>query len=107
LGGSGGQIDRVANIEQFLQVKREDILSIAARHGAYNVCVFGSVARGQADSASDVDFLVEVGPDHSAWFPSGLVLELEQLLGRKVEVVTERALHWYIRERILAEAIPL
>ena len=87
--------------------KREDILRIAAKHGARNVRIFGSVARGEAGRASDVDLLVEVEPVHSAWFPAGLVADLEELLGRKVHVVTKDALHWYIRDRVLKEAVPL
>ena len=87
--------------------KRDRILQIAARHGAHNVRVFGSTARGEAGPESDVDFLVDVGPTLSPWFPAGLVLDLEELLGREVDVVTEGALHWYIRDRILQEAIPL
>lgn len=95
------------DIDQLRQEKKDEILRIAAKHGAYNVRVFGSTVRGEAGAHSDVDFLVEVGSARSAWFPAGLALDLEQLLGRKVEVVTEPALHWYIRDRILQEAVPL
>jgi hypothetical protein len=95
------------SIDELLQEKREEILRIAARHGAHNVRVFGSAVRGEASPDSDVDFLVEVGPGRSAWFPAGLVLDLEELLGRKVDVVTEQALHWYIHDRVLGEAVPL
>ena len=94
-------------IDELLKEKRQDILRVAERHGAYNVRVFGSVARGEASPESDVDFLVEVGPVHSSWFPAGLMADLENLLGRKVDVVTEAALHWYIRDRILKEAVLL
>lgn len=94
-------------LEELLHKKREAILGLAAKHGAYNVRIFGSVARGQAGPESDVDLLVDVGHDHSAWFPAGLVRDLEQLLGCKVDVVTEPALHWYIREQVLNEAEPL
>jgi len=87
--------------------RREQILQIAARHGAYNVRVFGSTTGGQIGPDSDLDLLVEVGPTHSPWFPAGLILDLEELLGRDVDVVTEGALHWYIRDRVLEEAVPL
>jgi predicted nucleotidyltransferase len=87
--------------------KRDQIIEIAARHGAHNVRVFGSAARGEAGPESDVDLLVDVGPAHSRWFPAGLILDLEELLGREVDIVTEDALHWYIRDRVLEEAIPL
>ncbi len=94
-------------IEQLLKVKRAEILAIAAKHGAYNVRVFGSVARGKANPDSDVDLLVDVGSNRSSWFPVGLMLDLEDLLGRKVDVATDKALHWYIRDRVLKEAVPL
>lgn len=87
--------------------RREAILMLAARHGASNVRVFGSMARGDDDDESDADFLVESGPDRSPFFPGGLVVDLEELLGCKVDVVTERALHRTIREQILKEAIAL
>ena len=68
------------SIPELLTEKRDEILRIAARHGAYNVRVFGSVARGDAGPTSDVDLLVDVRPDHSAFFPGGLVADLEDLL---------------------------
>ncbi len=94
-------------IEDVLRDRREEILEIVKRHGADQVRVFGSIARGEARADSDVDLLVRPGPQTSAWFPAGLVLDLEALLGRKVDVLTEKALHWYIRDRILSEAVPL
>jgi uncharacterized protein len=93
--------------QDFLQTHREAIRAIAGRHGVTRVRVFGSVARGEATSSSDLDLLIETGPETSAWFPAGLILDLEQLLGRRVEVVTERALNPAIRERVLQEARPL
>ena len=63
--------------------------------------------RGEAGPDGDVDLLVKVGPVHSSWFPAGLIADLENLSGRKVDVVTEAALHWYIRDRVLQEAVPL
>jgi predicted nucleotidyltransferase len=90
-----------------LKKHRDEIMRLLAKHGAKNARIFGSAARGGEKAESDIDFLVEVGPDHSPFFPGGLVADLEDLLGRKVDVVTEKALHWYIRDRILKEAIPL
>ena len=87
--------------------EREEILRVAARHGAGNVRVFGSVARGEAGAESDLDLLVEMQPDHSPFFPGGLIADLEELLGREVHVVTEDALHWFIRESVLKEAVRL
>lgn len=94
-------------IEQLLLEKRDEIRRIAARHGARNVRVFGSVARGEARTDSDIDLLVEAGPETSSWFPAGLVLDLEEALGRKVQVVTEKGLNPDLREQVLREAVPL
>jgi uncharacterized protein len=102
--GVGGT---VMGLNELLREKREEILKIAAKHGAYNVRIFGSVVRGEADEASDVDILVDAGPETSSWFPAGLVIDLEELLGCEVDVVTEGALHWYIKDRVLQEALPL
>lgn len=95
------------SVAQLVRDKRQDILRVAARHGATNVRVFGSVARGDAGPDSDVDLLVDVLPVHSAWFPGGLLADLEELLGRKVDVVEAEQLHWYVRDRVLSEAVPL
>jgi hypothetical protein len=95
------------NIEQLIIEKRDEILEIAKRHGAEDVRIFGSVARGEAVDSSDVDLLVHVRQDHSAWFPGGLIADLEELLGRQVHVVTVGALNEGIRENVLREAIPL
>ena len=94
-------------IEELLKARRTEILEIARKHGAFNLRVFGSVARGEGNEQSDVDFLVEVGPVHSAWFPAGLVADLEELLGVPVDVVTKDGLHWFIKESVLEEARPL
>jgi predicted nucleotidyltransferase len=93
--------------QDILQTHRDAITQIAGRHGVTRVRIFGSVARGEATPESDIDLLVETGPETSAWFPAGLILDLEQLLGRRVEVVTERALNPAIRDRVLQEARPL
>lgn len=94
-------------VDEILREKREDILRIAARHGAYNIRVFGSVARGDARPDSDVDFLVEVGPNRSFFFPGSLISDLEELLGRRVEVAEPDGLHSYLRDRVPREAVPL
>ncbi len=95
------------NIEQLLHEKRDDICAIAAKHGAYNIRIFGSVVRGEAGSDSDIDLLIDAGPTTSSWFPAGLILDLEEILGRRVEVVTTKALNPYIRDQVLREAIAL
>ncbi len=95
------------NVGDLIREKREEILALAEKHGARNVRIFGSAARGEAGPESDVDFLVDAGPNRTPWFPAGLIRELEELLGCKVDVVTENALHWYIKERVLEEAASL
>ena len=94
-------------IAEVVAGKREDILRIAAKHGVQRIRVFGSVARGDAGPHSDVDFLIEVGPHHSPFFPGGLVADLEALLGRGVDVVEPDGLYAPLRATVLREAIPL
>ncbi len=97
----------MAAIDALLKEKRADILRIAAEHGARHVRVFGSAARGQAGPASDIDLLVEFDPDRSLMDYGRLVMDLQDLLGCTVDVVTESSLHWVIRERVLEEAVAL
>ena len=87
--------------------RRKEILRIAARHGAHNVRLFGSVVRGEAATDSDVDFLVRLDDDRSLIDHIALIRELEDLIGCRVDVVTEDALHRVIRARVLAEGVPL
>ena len=95
------------SMSQLLIANREGILRVCAKHGASNVRVFGSMARGDDGPDSDVDLLVDVGDEHTSWFPGGLIVDLQDLLGCKVDMVTEDALHWYIRDRVMKEAVPL
>ena len=94
-------------IDEVLKVKREEILRIAAQHGARNVRIFGSVARGEAKLDSDVDVLVDLEPGRSVFEHAALMLELEELLRCKVDVATERGLRARVRDRVLREAVPL
>lgn len=92
---------------ELLRENREDILRLAAEHGARNVRIFGSMARGDADEQSDVDFLVEMEPGRSLLDLGGLLMDLRDLLGREVDVATARSLKPRIRDRVLHEAAPL
>ena len=94
-------------IEQLRTQRREEILRLAALRGARNVRVFGSVARGEADERSDVDFLVDLEPGRSLLDLGGLNLDLERLLDAKVDVVSSRGLRERVRDRVLREAVPL
>jgi predicted nucleotidyltransferase len=87
--------------------KREEILQIARRHGVGRVRVFGSHARGSAGPSSDVDFLIEVDGPTTPWFPGGLVVDVEALLGCRVDVAEPDGLRPEMRARVLAEALPL
>ena len=95
------------NIYDQLQERRAEIIAIAAKHGAYNVRIFGSVARNESDSASDLDLLVDMGPERSLLDLGGLLMDLQELLGCQVDVVTEKGLRGRIRERVLKEAAAL
>jgi hypothetical protein len=90
-----------------LRSKREEILSSAKRHGACNIRVFGSVARGEAAENSDLDLLVSTTDHTSPWCPAGLVVGLESLRGSRVQVVTEEGRYWLLRREILREGISL
>jgi uncharacterized protein len=95
---------KAMEVDEILQNKREEILRVAARHGVKNVRVFGSALHGNARPDSDIDFLVDVEPEQSLFDVGGLLMDLQALLGRNVDVVTENGLHWYIRDQVLAEA---
>ncbi len=97
----------VTVLDELLKAKRPEILKIAAKYGARDIRVFGSVVRGEADERSDVDFLVEMEPGRSLLDMGGLLMELRELLGREVDVVTERGLKPRIRARVLREAVAL
>jgi len=94
-------------IPEIIQDRKEQILALAAKYGASNVRIFGSVANGTADEKSDIDFLIDMEKGRSLFDLGGLLMELQELFNRKVDVVTENGLHWYIKERIISEAKPL
>jgi uncharacterized protein len=91
-----------------LRAKREQILEIAAKHGAYNVRVFGSVARGEETAESDIDFLVDYDLNNrTAWFPVRLIRDLENVLDMRVDIVTVKGLKARIRDEVLNESVAL
>ena len=90
-----------------LRTRRDEILRIAAHHGARHLRVFGSVARGDADERSDIDFLVDMEQGRSLLDLGGLLMDLQRILGRPVDVVTAKGLKPRIRDRVLEEAVPL
>jgi uncharacterized protein len=98
----------VMELQELLTERRSQILEIAAKHGAFNVRVFGSVARGEDTPESDIDFLVDYDPEKTTpWFPGGLLMDLQDLLERRVDVLTDDGISTFLKDRILAEAQPL
>jgi predicted nucleotidyltransferase len=95
------------SLDELVRTRRADILEIARRYGASNVRIFGSVARGQADEKSDIDFLVDLEQGRSLLDLGGLLMELRELLGKPVDVATEGLLKERIRARVMNEAVPL
>jgi len=93
--------------EKLLKEKRQAVMALTAKHGAQNPRIFGSVARGESGPGSDIDLLVKMEEGRSLLDLSALTLDLRELLGVKVDVVTEDGLYWLLRRRILKEAKPL
>jgi hypothetical protein len=100
-------LEKRMNVAQLLKDKRSDILEIAAKNGAHNVRVFGSIARGEDTDTSDIDFLVDMEPRRSLLDVAGLLIDLENLLGCRVDVVTTKGLKKSLRDQVLNEAIAL
>jgi uncharacterized protein len=90
-----------------LRQKREDILAIARRYGAHNIRIFGSMARGDAGESSDLDLIVRFDPDRSLLDHGGLLMDLQELLGVKVDVISEAGMRKRFRKHVLKEAVPL
>jgi predicted nucleotidyltransferase len=97
----------MVDIHTQLKNRREEILLLAKMRGASNLKVFGSVIRGEANENSDIDFLVDFEDGRSLFDVIGLKQDLEEMLDRSVDIVTEESLHWYIKDRVQNEAILL
>lgn len=93
--------------KELLELRRNEILELAAKHGAKNIRIFGSVARGEGGPASDVDFLVDIQEGRNLLDLVGFWQDLQELLGCRVDVITDGGISPYLRERIYAEAKPL
>ena len=89
---------------QEIQQKKKEILAVARQYGIVNVRIFGSVARGDDNPQSDIDFLVDLEEGCTLFDLGGALVKLQDLLGRKVDIVTKNGLHWYLREKIMKEA---
>ncbi len=100
-------IEAATALRELLQAKREDILHTATAYGVSNVRVFGSVVRGEADAESDIDLLVDVEPGRTLFDLSEFLVALQNILGREIDIITEKNLNGRIRERVLKEAVPL
>lgn len=95
------------HLKDLVSGRRDEIYVIARRYGARNIRLFGSVLSGKENTDSDVDFLVDLEQGRSLFDLGGLVFDLQKLLNRPVDVVTENGLHWYLKDKILREAEPL
>lgn len=95
------------SIKSLILTNRREIIQIARTYGAKNIRLFGSVQTEQDNPDSDIDFLIDLENDRSLLDIGGLAYDLEQLLGKRVDVVTEKGLHWFIKEAVLREAEPL
>jgi predicted nucleotidyltransferase len=94
-------------VHALIETHRAELLSLARRRGVTGVRVFGSMSRGDGSDTSDVDLLVTLSPGISALALGGLLLDAQELLGRRVDIVTEASLHPALRERVLADSVPL
>jgi len=92
---------------EFVRDRKSEILELAASHGARNARLFGSVARGDSREDSDVDLLVDLDAGRSLFVLGGLLMDLSDLLGAEVDLIEAGCLHPYVRDRVLAEAVPL
>lgn len=107
LSSSVRRVAKVQSMHPIIEAHRDELIALAQRRGVTRVRVFGSMSRGDAKDDSDVDLLVTLSPGTSALALGGLLMDAEELLGRRVDVVTEASLHPALRDRVLADAVPL
>lgn len=100
-------LEETMGIAEVVGPRRDEVLALAHKHGATNVRVFGSLATGRFDATSDIDLLVDLEHGRSLFDLGGLLVDLQELLGRPVDIVTEKGLKSRIRERVLRESVPL
>ncbi|MDD2709064.1 MAG: nucleotidyltransferase family protein [Verrucomicrobiae bacterium] len=93
--------------KEIIQQHRDEIFNVARKYGVTSIKLFGSVARGEDADSSDVDFLVDMEPGRSLFDLGGFQIELQEIFHCKVDVVTEKGLHWFIRDRIQKEAMAI
>lgn len=105
--GSRFRMAKLLNMHPLIETHRDELLALAHKRGVTGVRVFGSMSRGDSGGDSDVDLLVTLSPGTSGLALGGLLLDAQELLGRRVDVVTEASLHPAMRERVVASAIPL
>ncbi len=98
---------QATTLDPLIQTHRQEILALAEKRGARNLRLFGSFARGEAGPTRDVDFLVGLDPGRTLLDLGALLMDLQDLLNRKIQLVEAAGLHWYLRDRVLREAIPL
>lgn len=101
------RIATLLHMHSLIETHRDELLALARRRGITGIRVFGSMSRGDGSESSDVDLLVTLAPGTSALALGGLVIDAQELLGRRVDVVTEASLHPALRDRVVASAVPL
>lgn len=100
-------MSKLVAMHTLIGTHRAQLLALAHKRGITGVRVFGSMSRGDGGDSSDVDLLVTLSPGTSGLALGGLLLDVRELLGRRVDLVTEASLHAALRERVVASAVPL
>ncbi|MBI4357112.1 MAG: nucleotidyltransferase family protein [Gammaproteobacteria bacterium] len=96
-----------SSLSPIIEANREVILELAKKHGAHHVRVYGSMAKNEETENSDLDLIVEFDDDRTLFDWIDLTCELEDRIKKKVDITTDQTIHWYIRDKVIKEAIPL